>query len=268
MTTPVRFGPFAEIEAELEPEERERSLGAHRDAEHLAGVGMQAAGNVEREHVRAAVVDRANRACDRWIRPGATGRCRRSRRRSTSASARQSHSPGDRPSARRDEVVVRAARVTLQAWRARARRSLRRPCAVAREARQHVAIAAVVARPADDERCAAPTASSCAVPERRFAGTRHQRVGRNLQIARSRDDPARAPGRRCERRAATCSWPKPIKCRALVYSAGIRASRMSTPPLPTIRCRAGALDPRVGSRARLSADRHRRASTFARTKSG
>ena len=54
MTTPTQFGSLAEIEAELESDERERSLGAHRGAENLAGVGVQAARNVEREHGRAA----------------------------------------------------------------------------------------------------------------------------------------------------------------------------------------------------------------------
>ena len=53
MTTPVQFGPRP-VETELKPEERERALGSHRDAEHLAGVRIQAARNVEREHVRAA----------------------------------------------------------------------------------------------------------------------------------------------------------------------------------------------------------------------
>src|SRR5687767_15360780 len=53
-------GTLAEIEAELEPEERERSLGAYRVAKNLAAVGVQAAGYVEREHVRGTAVDRSD----------------------------------------------------------------------------------------------------------------------------------------------------------------------------------------------------------------
>jgi hypothetical protein len=172
---------FAEIEAELEPDERERARSPHCDAEHLAGVGVQAARDIERQHGLVALIHR----CDGLRR----GPCNRARQADAEnridddvGSAQTIRVPLDDRPTRGNEVVVRPARVALQSsGLVQADSDDLQPPRTS-ESRQNVTIAAVVTRPADDREALRGRPATAQRTQRSFSGASHQRVGRNLQL--------------------------------------------------------------------------------------
>jgi hypothetical protein len=157
------------------------ALSANRRAENLAGIGVQPAGNVQRQHRCAACVhrcycfrgDAGDRARQTDTEDGVDDDIR---------ALQGARVPGLDGAARCDKIVVRAARVTLQACRlVQSDRGDFEPLRP-RESGQYVSIAPVVPRSADDSDALRGRPTAAQRSERGFARASHQRVGRDVQV--------------------------------------------------------------------------------------
>ena len=169
----------AEVAAELAPDERDRGVGAHRDAERLHPCRRRRPdGHVEREQRSAGAIRSRDRARRMRRQRAARGRCRRSRRRSRRRRSRPRRTCRVRPPAAWKSSQARRASPVSSPGGA-TREHAGRDAARARDARQHVAVAAVVARPAQHGDRARRGPERARRVGQRVPGARHQLVARD-----------------------------------------------------------------------------------------
>ncbi len=153
----------------------------NRRAPDRAGVGIESAGNIERQDGHAAIVDR--------IDPLDHGGIERTRQAGPEDGIDDDFGVGETAVAprlhdapARDEIIVSAPCISTQLSGIAQRHHRDIDAHGLRQPRQHIAIATVVARPANDGDPLLRRPATAQRHRRRFAGLGHQRVGRYVQI--------------------------------------------------------------------------------------
>ncbi len=196
----AELGAITEIEPGLQADEGDGAFGAHGAAHRQAGVARdRPEGMSSAEHRTASRIDRLDRRGDLGrngpTRPGAEHRIDDH---FAAARAPRRRRSGSTTTGTRDEVLPGAPRIALQLRRIRGRQHARVEAGGLREAREHVAVAAVVAAATDDRRSGAPAASACAA----YAGSPRPRASSACSPG------CRARGSRRHRGPGSAGWSR------------------------------------------------------------
>ncbi len=169
---------LAEEQPGLERHEADRRIRAHRCAQDRAAVGVEARGQVQCQHRPPAGVHRGDDLHDpRAHRLGQAGAKQCVDDHLGLGEPRRIE--GQHAPAARDEVIAGAARIAAET---RGRHGGQHPCVEPgglRKARQHVAIAAVVAAAGDHDDAQRPRPAAAQRAQRGLAGALHQRIARH-----------------------------------------------------------------------------------------